>query len=53
MIQIKKLKRASKRSGQLLKQGETAELKKFGVRIVNVSAGNVYVDSVTPKKKKK
>lgn len=51
MIQIKKLKKPSKRSGKRLMPGEVSEWRKFGVKILNVGSKPIYVDSVTPKKK--
>ena len=52
MIRIQKLNRPNKRSGDLLKQGET--FNKRGIKIINMSAGNkIYVDVFTAKKAKK
>jgi hypothetical protein len=52
MIQIKKLKRPNKKSGDALKPGESSEQKAFGVVITNVGKCTVYVDRVTKKQKK-
>lgn len=52
MLQIKLLKRAYKKSGKKLLPGETSEWKKYGVTITNTGTKTLYVDSVTPKKKK-
>jgi len=51
MIQIKKLKRPSKRSGIALKALHSTELKKFGVIIWNTSKETLYIDSVKTKRK--
>ena len=53
MLQLKKLKKPSKRSGIRLAPGELSEWKKFGVKILNVGSKPIFVDSVTPKPKKK
>jgi hypothetical protein len=52
MIQIKKLKRPTRKSGFKLQPGETAEMLKTGVTIINTGKNTLYVDRVTPKKKK-
>ncbi len=46
MIQIKKLKRPSKRSGKKLMPNEESEQKAFGVVIINIGTKPVYVDRV-------
>ena len=51
MIQIKKLKRPNKKSGNALKPGEVSEIKSWGVSIVNNSKETLYVDRVSKKKK--
>ena len=52
MIIIKKMKRPRKTSGRILMPGETSEQKAFGVIITNVGKSPVWVDRVTPKKRK-
>lgn len=51
MIRIQKLKRPTKRSGYVLRQGETTKVR--GLTITNVSAGKVYVDKWTATHQKK
>jgi hypothetical protein len=53
MIQIKKLKRPSKRSGNALAPGETSEQKAFGVTITNTSKRVLYVDRVKESNRKR
>lgn len=50
MIRVQKLKRPTKRSGYLLKQGETTKVR--GLTITNVSAGPVWVDKFTRRVRK-
>jgi hypothetical protein len=52
MIQIKKLKRPNKRSGNALKPGEVSEIKSWGISIINNSKETLYVDRVGKKKSK-
>lgn len=53
MLLIKRLSRPTRLSGKRLKPGEVSEWDRFGVRIVNVGAYDLYVDSVSKKRKKK
>ena len=53
MIQIKKLKRPTKKSGNALSPGNSTKLASYGVFITNIGKNTLYVDRVTPKKKKK
>jgi hypothetical protein len=52
MIQVKKLKKPSKRSGNKLMPGESSKQKAFGVTIINTGKVPVYVDRMTPRRKK-
>jgi hypothetical protein len=53
-LQIKKLRRPTKRSGRKLNPGQTSSwLSYYGVEIHNHGKEAVWVDSVTPKKRKK
>jgi hypothetical protein len=53
MIQIKKLKRPNRKSGNALKPGEVSEIKSWGVSIINNSKETLYVDRVSKKREKK
>jgi hypothetical protein len=53
MIQIKKLKKPNKRSGHPVLPNGVSNWKEMGVHIRNVGKHVLYVDSVTPKKRKR
>lgn len=51
MLQVKKLKKPTKRSGKRLEPGKKSYWKQYGVYIVNAGKHVVYVDSVNTKRK--
>lgn len=53
MIHIKRLKRPNKKSGKLLMPGKVSQWKDFGIKIVNTGKDMLWVDSYTPKRKKR
>jgi hypothetical protein len=53
MIQIKKLKHPTKRSGWTIWPGDATELKSFGIVITNTGKVPLYVDRVGTKNAKK
>ena len=53
MIQIKKLKKPTRRSGIRLDPGERSDQKAMGVLIVNIGKNTLYVDRVTARMRKK
>lgn len=53
MIQIKRLKRPTKLSGRELKPGHESHLLGGAIIVMNVGKESVYVDRVTPKKRKR